>query len=119
MGLLCEIQEGLLPLSLIDSTARFRTSRPLSKKIRNRRGGRRKLDLELNQAIGEVNGLGKGLIGGWGSPQSMSSRTVSSCSTAPAVDRKALLGLKQDRIHFQTLDKSTPATDASPFGALP
>ena len=79
---------------------------------------REKLDHELNRAIREVNGLGKRLVGCGGDPPLADSVHVSSCSTAPPAQRKPLLGLREDLVHFRSLEESIPGADSSAFRAL-
>ena len=62
-GLLWQLQEGLLPLPLIGLASRHPKLHQLSKKVRKRVEVRAAVDHELNHAIKEINGLGKGLLG--------------------------------------------------------
>ena len=76
------------------------------------------VDHELNQAIKEMNGLGRGLVGRGRYPSPVDTDFVSSCSTAPTKHKLPLMGLREDLTRFRSLEGSTPGTDSSAFRAL-
>ena len=118
MGLLTELQEGLLPLPFIGPASRHPKLHHLSRKVRKRIEARAVLDHELNHVIKEINGLGKGLVGCGRAPPPADTAFVSSCPTAPDKHKLPLNGLREHLARFRSLEESTPWTDASAFSAL-
>ena len=113
-----EVQEGLLPLPLIDSGPHPTKLRHLTRKVRNRMENRAAVDRELNLAIKEINGLGKGLVGCGKGPPPPDAACTSFCSTEPPAGKKPPLGLREDLVRLRSSEESIPGADSSAFSAL-